>query len=625
MIKKNIELFSKYWYYLLIFLILIIICLFLILNSKSKVEPNQVTKYDNKIVLFGEKSISIKQGEEYIEPGFYALIDGKIIQDEVIVDNNIDTTKPGIYYITYSYNKISIKRKVEVVKEEKVYLYLNGEKKVTIYVGDTYNDLGAFAYNDKKEDISGNIIVTNNVNTSIPGTYQVKYTLKYNDKQEVLVREVVVEKSIRNELEINLEYDNKTLTNSFVEVKINVSGSNYQYTKLPNGNISNNMIDTYKITNNGVYYFYFYDTSNNYKVESVNINNIDKISPDGACVANVEDNKTNIQVISYDDSGISRYVYNNYYSSTSSNYVINQKLSSVNVLIYDVAGNSKNISCQVNEIKDDYIEMHFIAGVSDDDAILIRTREKTIMIDGGRYEAKKKIIPYLKEIGVTKIDALIGSHVHWNHVQSHAAILDEFLVDKVYYSVDPLNCTSKKQCKSDDVMYLKKKLQEKNITPNILKATDTLKVGDMSLYFIGPTRGVLTTYQNANSLVFILKYGSNKYMFTGDTPGKYMNTTKFTNNIKNFNMNLHVDVLKWPHHGYEDLTDEFFAATTPKYAIIPNCCWCTSKYPSSKNKNLMKKYNTSYYQVCEYKNIVLTSNGKDIKINTNQDPVNWKW
>ena len=107
MVKKIIELFSKYWYYLLIFLILIIVCLFLVLNSKSKVEPNQVIKYDNKIVLFGEKSISIKQGEEYIEPGFYALIDGKIIQDEVKVDNNIDksmnlTCEMGNIQVAYS-------------------------------------------------------------------------------------------------------------------------------------------------------------------------------------------------------------------------------------------------------------------------------------------------------------------------------------------------------------------------------------------------------------------------------------------------------------------------------------------------------------------------------------------
>ena len=626
--KKVIDLFNKYWYYLLIFMILIIICLFVVLNSNSKEKPSQVINYDNKIVLFGLDNISINQGEEYIEPGYYALIDGKVIQDEIKVESNIDTNNPGIYYITYSYNEISVKRKVEVKKvNQKVYLYLKGESKVSVYVGDTYTDLGAIAYNDKKEDISDKLVVVNNVNTSIPGTYYVKYTLKYDDNEEEVIREVIVEKSIKNDLTINLEYDNKELTNDSVYVVVSVSGSNFSYIKLPDGTISKQNLLTYKITNNGNYSFYAYDTNNNYKVESINILNIDKTNPDGACIATVENNKTSIQVISYDESGISKYLYNNTYSSTSSNYVINEKLASVNVLIYDKAGNSKKIACQVNEIKNDYIEIHFIAGVSDDDAILIRTKENTIMIDGGRYSAKKKIIPYLKTIGVTKIDALIGSHVHWNHVQSHAAILDEFQVSNVYYSVNPLDCVSKKQCVSNDVKYLKSKLQEKNITPTILKATDTLKIGDMELYFIGPTRGKLTTYENANSLVFILKYGNFKYMFTGDTPDNYMNTTKFTNNIKTINssFDLDIDVLKLPHHGYETLSDEFFASTTPKYAIIPNCCSCSSQYPSSTNKKLMKKYNVTYYQVCEYKNIVITADSDNIKINTKQDASNWKW
>ena len=89
-------------------------------------------------------------------------------------------------------------------------------------------------------------------------------------------------------------------------------------------------------------------------------------------------------------------------------------------------------------------------------------------------------------------------------------------------------------------------------------------------------------------------------------------------------MNLDIDVLKLPHHGYETLTDAFFKATTPKYAIIPNCCSCSSKYPSSTNKNLMKKYGTTYYQVCDSKNIVLVSDGKNISIKTKQDPSNWK-
>ena len=62
-----------------------------------------------------------------------------------------------------------------------------------------------------------------------------------------------------------------------------------------------------------------------------------------------------------------------------------------------------------------------------------------------------------KQIGVTKIDALIGSHVHWNHVQSHASIIDNFDVKETYYSVDVINCVSQGHCKSDDVKYIKNK------------------------------------------------------------------------------------------------------------------------------------------------------------------------
>lgn len=620
--------FSKYWYYFLIGIMIIIISLIIVINQKSVQEDsNSVSQLDNKIILFGDSKISLNQGKEYIEPGYYGLINGKVIKDDIIVENKVNINKPGIYYITYSYENISVKREIEVksILEENIYLYLKGQKEVTIYVGETYQDLGAVAYNSNKEDISNNIIVYNNVNTSVPGTYEVKYTLKYNNKTEEIIRKVIVEKSIKNDLNLTLIYDNTTPTNDGVSIKIKISGTNYAYLKLPNGVVSKNNELTYKVVENGKYYFYVYDTNGNYKVESVDINNIDNVKPDGVCLATVSDNKTIIQVTAYDKSGISKYVYNNNYSSTSSKFIISSKLSQANVTIYDKVGNYKIISCQMKEKKkEDYIEMHFIAGVSDDDAILIRTRDKTIMIDGGQWKARTKIVSYLQKIGVKKIDALIGSHVHWNHVQSHAAILDNFEVDKVYYSVNPLNCVSKSQCKSDDVKYLKDKLIEKNITPTILKVKDSLQIGDMKLYFIGPVRGKLTTYQNANSLVFILQYGSNKYMFTGDTPDNYMDTTKFQNNSLYFNMNLDIDVLKWPHHGYETLTDAFFKATTPKYAIIPNCCSCSSKYPSSTNKNLMKKYDTTYYQVCDSKNIVLVSDGKNISIKTNQDPSNWK-
>lgn len=497
----------------------------------------------------------------------------------------------------------------ETIKEE-YNLVLVGEKSVSIYVGDIYNDLGCLAYDKDNNDVSDKLIINNYVDTTKVGTYKVVYGIIENNIMKSIEREVLV----KDNLGINITYDDR-YTNDEVLVTIDAKGTDFSYIMLPDLTRVDDTIATYKITKNGSYMFFVYDKFGKSIERIVTINNIDKSPPTATCVAHRYSNRMEIDVSSYDENGILNYVYNDVYTSDSNKYTINNKTDSVSVKVYDVSGNVNHVSCQ---IIDHYIEMHFIAGISDDDAILIRTFDKTIMIDGGQYGARDKIVSYLKDLNVTKIDALIGSHVHWNHVQSHAAILDNFQVDNIYYSVDILNCVSLGHCKSDDVKYIKNKLIELKKTPTILAAKDKLMVGDMGLYMIGPIRGKLTTYQNANSLVFILTYGNNKFLFTGDTPSKYMDTSKFLMNANYFGMNLDVDVIKFPHHGYENLSDSLFKEMTPKYAIIPNCCHCSSKYPSSTNKNLMKKYGVSYYQVCDSKNIVLISDGDNIEIRLKQ-------
>lgn len=613
---------KKVVFSILIVIILIIGFIFNFKERSNNTLINQERKYE--LVLFGSNEVTVYKGENYQEPGFYAIEGSEFITSEVEIINQVDTSKIGTYQITYILKDIKKTRIVNIIENpntsiKDIKFELIGSEKITLYKGEIYNELGYTAYDKNNNDISNQVLVKGVVDTKNIGTYCIEYSISLKEKIKTLKRivEVIEEKE---ELNINFDYS-KTITNQFVLVNIKVTGDNFSYLKLPDLTISNGMDTTYQINKNGSYSFYVYDTNGNYKVKSLTINNIDNEKPTATCKATTYFDKTEITVLASDNVGVSKYVYENTYSSNSNTYTINKELDSVNVVVYDTVGNKTSVNC---DIEKSYIEMHFIAGVSDDDAILIRTSDKVIMIDGGRYEASDKIVSYLKNIGVFKIDALIGSHVHWNHVQSHAKILENFIVDKVYYSVDILNCISLGHCESNDNLYIKDELQKRNITPVILKSKSYLKIGDMELYFIGPVRGKLTTYQNANSLVFILKYGNKKFMFTGDTPDKYMDTTKFLQEASYFNMNLDIDVLKWPHHGYEDLTDEFFKSTTPEYAIMPNCCKCESYYPSSVNKKLMTKYGTSYYQVCDSKNIVLKSDGKRIVVYTNQEAINWK-
>ncbi len=611
-------------------ILLVVTVYFLIQNKKDKdyISDNKTSQTnDYQLVLFGPEEVSIYKGDKYEEIGYYALYKNQIVTKQVNVFDRVDNNTLGTYIVTYNIDNVVKRRIVNVIENpndniDDITLELVGNKTVNIYTGDTYYDAGCLAFDKDGNNISSKIVTDNNVNTEIEGNYKVTYSILENNEWKSIEREVIVTDNYEEEsnLEIDVEYDSNNVGKS-LELTIVATGNKFSYIKLPDETKVLANLANYTVDKNGTYYFYAYDTAGNYQMKMVQITNIDVTKPIASCKAKSLGDKTDISVTANDNSGIQKYVYQGYYASTLPNYTINNYLDNARVTVYDNAGNSQTVLC---EMEKGNLEIHFIAGVSDDDAILIRSSNKVIMIDGGRYAAKDKIVNYLKDLGITKIDVMMGSHVHWNHVQAQAAILDNFQVSELYYSVDIMNCVSKKHCKSDDVKYIKDKISKKGLTPKIVSVGDTLTIGDLKLYFIGPTRGIFTTFENANSSVFIMQYGDNKFLFTGDTPSEYMNTSKFNANAQKLGVSLDVDVLKWPHHGYETLSNDFFKATTPKYAIIPNCCSCSSKYPSSTNKSLMKKYGTSYYQVCDSKNIVLISDGKNITIKTNQKASDYK-
>ena len=606
-------------------------------DSSNENNTEVLFKDEYDLILFGS-DVEIYQNEIYQEPGFYAILNNEIVTDKVSVDNPLDVSKIGTYEITYNYRNITRKRKVNVIenpynqKEEpinnesyNIELKLNGDKEINLKINDKYQELGAKAIDSKGNDLSKEIKITNNINNKQVGSYKVIYSINKNNVSKTIERVVNV---INNtSLKVNVSNKNK-YTNEDIVVNVEVIGSNYLYMKLPDNTVTLDKKKEYLIKENGTYTFQAFDYDNSVQTERVTINNIDKIKPSGTCTATIDNSKTTIKVLASDNVGISYYKYNGKNNSNSNTYTYNSVINNPYVIVYDKASNEEKIYCSVNNKtepvkKDDgNIEMHFITTSSDDDAILIRTNNKTIMIDGGRGgNATTKVTSYLKDLGVKKIDLLIGSHVHWNHIQAHGAIIENFQVEKAIYSLDIFNCQKNGTCDADDIKYVLNSLKKNKIPTEMKQPGDIIELGEMKLYFIGPIYP--NKVHNKNSFVFILKYRNTSYMFTGDASESMIDVAKFQQNASKLGINLDVDVLKWPHHGYNNLTDSFFKETTPKYAIAPNGLKCSSKYPSDLNKKLMKKYGTKYYQTCEYRNIVLISNGKDIDIKTNQNAITY--
>lgn len=64
-----------------------------------------ITKKD-KFVIVGEKAITLSVGDTYVESGATAICFGKNCSEKVVIEGSVDTTKQGVYVITYTINNL---------------------------------------------------------------------------------------------------------------------------------------------------------------------------------------------------------------------------------------------------------------------------------------------------------------------------------------------------------------------------------------------------------------------------------------------------------------------------------------------------------------------------------------
>ncbi len=180
-------------------------------------------------------------------------------------------------------------------------------------------------------------------------------------------------------------------------------------------------------------------------------------------------------------------------------------------------------------------------GILKYDNQLLKTNEYSIV--------KNKTIPYLKSLGITKLDYLILSHGDYDHAGEAQKLIDNFNINKVILNSDQYN---------ELELELIKILKENNIPyyQNIKK----LNINNNKLSFLNHK-----TYdnENDNSNVIYTKISNYKFLFMGDASIDVEN-----NLIKKYNLE-DIDILKVGHHGSKTSSGrEFIDYIKPKYSII---------------------------------------------------------
>ena len=120
------------------------------------------------------------------------------------VNGSVDTTKVGTYKIKYHYFYSYIERIVKVVDKEKPVINLNGNVEINLVINSSYNELGYNAVDNYDGDITSEVEVTNNIDVTKEGSYDVIYEVVDSSGNETKVtRKVSVNKN--GPLSMNLE------------------------------------------------------------------------------------------------------------------------------------------------------------------------------------------------------------------------------------------------------------------------------------------------------------------------------------------------------------------------------------------------------------------------------------
>ena len=203
-----------------------------------------------------------------------------------------------------------------------------------------------------------------------------------------------------------------------------------------------------------------------------------------------------------------------------------------------------------------------------DACLIILPNKETMLIDCGQTLMAPILVENIKRMGIEKIDHLIFSHRHGDHINgatTEGGIFDSFAVGQVYTS-------SVYNGKHDDPKVIESICQEKNIPLQLIYIGDQLSFGDVTMDVLWPEENMYDQYPtdteelNNASLVLKFTWQSHTSLFAGDL--YEAGEAALVNAYQDDPMVLRVQLLKAPHHGSRTSNSmKFLAAVQPKLGV----------------------------------------------------------
>ena len=244
--------------------------------------------------------------------------------------------------------------------------------------------------------------------------------------------------------------------------------------------------------------------------------------------------------------------------------------------------------------------VHFL-DVGQGDSIFIELPNgKTMLVDAGENYHGQGIIDYVQTIGYHKLDYVVATHPHEDHIGSMPYIVRNFEIGSIYMPDVTANTATFES--------LLKAIKAKGLrVKNGRTGVHIIKDGELTADIIAPDKPDESNLNNS-SIVLLLTFGNVSYLLTGDAETKELNAIR---------ADMHATVLKAGHHGSKTSTTQtLLKKISPSVTVI--FCGKNNDYghPHAEVLKMLKSVNSSVYRTDRDQTVIVATDGSSLTVST---------